>query len=203
MSIRSLSTCPQFTAKSSSASEIGTSSSCAVLNFSRSRNSSIRLCMGSGNGGFGQNPNGVGDRDGVIIVDHGSRRKESNLMLNEFVSMFKERTGYPIVEPAHMELAEPSIHVAFNSCVLQGANRVIVSPFFLLPGRHWNQDIPSLTAEAAKEHPGVSYIVTAPLGLHPLLVDVLNDRINHCLSHIAGDAEECSVCVGTNKCQLH
>ncbi|ONI19654.1 hypothetical protein PRUPE_3G289500 [Prunus persica] len=170
MSIRSLSTCPQFAAKSSSASEIGTSPSCAVLNFSRSRNSSIRLCMGSGNGGFGQNPNGVGDRDGVIIVDHGSRRTESNLMLNEFVSMFKERTGYPIVEPAHMELAEPSIHVAFNSCVLQGANRVIVSPFFLLPGRHWNQDIPSLTAEAAKEHPGVSYLVTAPLGLHPLLV---------------------------------
>ncbi|CAB4275256.1 unnamed protein product [Prunus armeniaca] len=187
MSIRSVSTRPQITAKSSSASEIGTSPSCAVLNFSRSRNSSIRLCMGSGNGGFGQNPNGVGDRDGVIIVDHGSRRKESNLMLNEFVSMFKERTGYPIVEPAHMELAEPSIHVAFNSCVLQGANR----------------DIPSLTAEAAKEHPGVSYLVTAPLGLHPLLVDVLNDRINHCLSHVAGDAEECSVCVGTNKCQLH
>ena len=32
------------------------------------------------------------------------------------------------------------------------------------------QDIPSLTAEAAKEHPGVSYIITAPLGLHDLLV---------------------------------
>lgn len=32
------------------------------------------------------------------------------------------------------------------------------------------QDIPSLTAEAAKEHPGVSYVITAPLGLHELLV---------------------------------
>lgn len=32
------------------------------------------------------------------------------------------------------------------------------------------QDIPSLTAEAAKEHPGVPYIVTAPLGLHEQLV---------------------------------
>lgn len=32
------------------------------------------------------------------------------------------------------------------------------------------QDIPSLTAEAAKEHPGVSYIITAPLGLHELLM---------------------------------
>ena len=80
---------------------------------------------------------------------------------------------------------------------------MIVSPFFLFPGRHWHQvfwqltlvswmidelqeithcemynklitgflqDIPTLTAEAAKEHPGVSYIITAPLGLHELLV---------------------------------
>lgn len=146
--------------------------------------------------------NGIEEGDGVIIVDHGSRRKESNLMLNEFVAMFRERTKYPIVEPAHMELAEPSIRDAFSLCVQQGARRVIVSPFFLSPGRHWNQDIPSLTAEAAKEHPGVPYLITAPLGLHELLVDVVNDRINHCLSHIAGKADECSVCAGTGKCRL-
>ncbi|KAF9625314.1 hypothetical protein IFM89_021439 [Coptis chinensis] len=141
-------------------------------------------------------------RDGVIIVDHGSRRKESNLMLNEFVAMFREKTKYPIVEPAHMELAEPSIKVAYNLCVQQGANRIIVSPFFLAPGRHWHQDIPSLTADAAKEHSGVSYIITAPLGLHELLVDVVKDRIKHCLSHVAGDADECDVCAGTGKCRL-
>lgn len=145
----------------------------------------------------------VGSRDGVIIVDHGSRRKESNLMLNEFVVMFRDKTGYPIVEPAHMELAEPSIKHAFSSCVQRGANRVIVCPFFLFPGRHWHQDIPFLTAEAAKGHPGVSYIVTAPIGLHELIVDVVNDRIKHCLSHVAGDVEECAVCAGTGKCRLY
>ncbi|GAU43767.1 hypothetical protein TSUD_36610 [Trifolium subterraneum] len=101
------------------------------------------------------------------------------------------------------ELADPSIEDAFQSCVQQGARRVIISPFFLSPGRHWSQDIPSLSAEAAKQHPGVSYIVTAPLGLHELLVDVVNDRINYCLKHVAGDADECSVCAGTGKCILH
>lgn len=35
-------------------------------------------------------------------------------------------------------MAEPSIWDAFSSCVEQGANRVVVSPFFLSPGRHWN-----------------------------------------------------------------
>ncbi|KAI3892943.1 hypothetical protein MKX03_037507 [Papaver bracteatum] len=148
---------------------------------------------------------GVGDKDGVIIVDHGSRRKESNLLLSK----------------SFFELAEPSIKDAFGSCVRQGANRVIVSPYFLSPGRHWKQDIPSLTAEAAKEHPGVTYLITAPLGLHEQIValtdlipcvsqihgqvvwKVVNDRIKHCISHVAGDAEECAVCVGTGKCRLH
>ncbi|KAL8124320.1 sirohydrochlorin ferrochelatase, chloroplastic [Apium graveolens] len=162
-----------------------------------------RLFFASSNGGYRQGTHGIGSKDGVIIVDHGSRRKESNLMLDEFVIMFKDKTGYPIVEPAHMELAEPSIKDAFASCVNQGVNRVIVSPFFLFPGRHWHQDIPSLTAEAAKDHPGVSYMITAPLGLHELLVDVVNDRIQHCLGHVAGDADECSVCAGTGKCQLY
>uniref|UniRef100_A0A804JUG8 Sirohydrochlorin ferrochelatase n=1 Tax=Musa acuminata subsp. malaccensis TaxID=214687 RepID=A0A804JUG8_MUSAM len=145
----------------------------------------------------------VGDNDAVIIVDHGSRRQESNLMLNEFVAMFKARTGYHIVEPAHMELAEPSIRDAFKLCVQEGAKRVIVSPFFLFPGRHWQQDIPSLVADASKEHSGISYVITAPLGLHGLLVDVVNDRINHCLSHVAGDADECTACAGTGKCRIY
>ncbi|XP_008458790.1 sirohydrochlorin ferrochelatase, chloroplastic [Cucumis melo] len=166
---------------------------------SKFRNFTSRVRMSIDNG----SSNRIGAGDAVIIVDHGSRRRESNRMLNEFVAMFRDKTGYPIVEPAHMELAEPSIRDSFTSCVEQGAKRIIVSPFFLFPGRHWQQDIPSLTAEAAKDHPGISYIITAPLGLHEKLVDVVNDRINHCLSHAAGVADECEVCAGTGKCRFN
>lgn len=175
--------------------------------FRRKHNTSfhVRASMSIGNGrGFeGEESTSctLGDEDAVIIVDHGSRRQESNLMLNEFVLMFKGRTGYQIVEPAHMELAKPSIGDAFRLCVQKGAKRIIVSPFFLFPGRHWHQDIPSLVAEAAKEHSGISYIITAPLGLHELMVDVVNDRIRQCLSHVTGNADECAVCAGTGKCR--
>ncbi|XP_048329362.1 sirohydrochlorin ferrochelatase, chloroplastic-like isoform X2 [Ziziphus jujuba] len=33
--------------------------------------------------------------------------------------------------------------------------------------------------------------------------DVVNDRIKYCISHVAGDANECSVCAGTSKCRLY
>src|SRR5256885_3572444 len=92
---------------------------------------------------------------GVVLVDHGSRREESNAMLLDVVRDFAQATAISIVEPAHMELAEPSIATAFARCVVRGATTVVVFPYFLLPGRHWNEDIPRLAAAAAKGHPGI------------------------------------------------
>ncbi len=65
--------------------------------------------------------------------------------------------------------ASPSISDAFDACVADGAATVVVSPYFLSPGRHWQEDLPALAAAAAARHPGVRYLVAAPLGLHPLV----------------------------------
>jgi sirohydrochlorin ferrochelatase len=146
---------------------------------------------------------GLDDRRlGIILVDHGSRREQSNAMLQEAARHFESATGVSIVEPAHMELAEPLIATAFARCVARGASTVVVFPYFLSPGRHWDEDIPRLTAEAACQHPGVRYVVTAPFGLHPLMAEVIRQRIEHCLAHTRGEADACEVCAGTDRCQL-
>lgn len=147
-------------------------------------------------------PSGPGDQalTGVIVVDHGSRRDESNRMLEQFVEVFRQRSPWPIVEPAHMELAEPSIATAFDRCVDAGAHRVVVCPYFLLPGRHWHEDIPRLTAAAAQKHPGIAFMVTAPIGLHPMMLDVIQSRIDHCLLQTGGQADECEACAGKGLC---
>lgn len=144
------------------------------------------------------------DRDklGVIVVDHGSRRRESNDLLLDVVRQFTESSQFPIVEPAHMELAEPSIGTAFDRCVERRARTVVVFPYFLLPGRHWDEDIPRLAAEAAGRHPGVRYLVTAPIGVHALMAEIMADRILHCLRHADGDVEACDLCAGTDRCEL-
>jgi sirohydrochlorin ferrochelatase len=139
---------------------------------------------------------------GLIVVDHGSRRGASNEMLEVMAQMVTETVPYGIVEPAHMELAEPSIQTAFDRCVARGAKMVVVSPYFLLPGRHWDQDIPGLTAEAAERHPGVPFLVAAPLGLHPLMAHVVESRVAHCLAHVAGEVGECEACAGTGRCAV-
>ena len=114
---------------------------------------------------------------GVIIVDHGSRVAASNQLLIEVVQKYAADCPFPVVEPAHMEIAEPSIETAFGKCVHRGAKFVVVFPYFLLPGRHVTDDIPRLAAEAAAKHPNVQYIVTHPFGLDEQMFEIMNERI--------------------------
>ncbi len=131
----------------------------------------------------------------IVIVDHGSRRAESNQMLEEIARLFAKRFAekYEIVEPAHMELAEPSIATAYATCVKRGAERIVICPFFLGPGKHWTEDIPRLTAQAASKFPQTKYHVTQTLGIDDLILDLLDKRVGHCTSH----EFDCEVCRGT------
>lgn len=119
---------------------------------------------------------------GVILVDHGSEYTEANAMLIEVARLVREATGIPIVEPAHMELAEPTIAQAFARCVEQGAKRVVVHPYFLSPGRHSTTDIPRMSADAAARWPGLRYCVTEPLGVDRHMTAIVLQRIEEALA---------------------
>ena len=118
-----------------------------------------------------------GTRFAFIVVDHGSRFAEANDLLLDVVRMVKELSGVGHVYPAHMELAEPSIRQAFAQAVKDGATAVVVHPYFLAPGRHSTTDIPRMVEEAAKAFPGVEHCVTAPLGVHPKIGEVVLERM--------------------------
>jgi sirohydrochlorin ferrochelatase len=139
-------------------------------------------------------------RIAIIIVDHGSRRAESNQMLEEVARLFGQRFNerFDIVEPAHMEIAEPSIAAAYAKCVERGAQRVVVCPFFLGPGKHWTQDIPKLTADAAAAFPNTFYHVAPTLGIDDLILDLLAKRAGWCEEH----KYECELCEGTSRCAI-
>jgi sirohydrochlorin ferrochelatase len=137
-----------------------------------------------------------GFRVGLVIVDHGSTKSAANDMLLQVAAMFKRVSECGIVEPAHMELAEPSIGQAFDRCVALGATMVVVHPYFLAPGRHSTTDIPRMTAEAAAQHPGVRFHVTQPLGLDEKIAQLMIQRIEHCVT--SGFA--CDYCRGSGCC---
>lgn len=139
---------------------------------------------------------------GLVVVDHGSRRAASNEAFEGFVAALAASAPWLHVAPAHMELATPSIADAVDECVAHGARAVVVCPFFLLPGRHWSDDIPSLTAEAAARHPGLAWMVTAPVGLHPAMAGVVEATIDTCLARVRGEVEGCAACAPGGACRV-
>ncbi|KAK9818272.1 hypothetical protein WJX72_009874 [[Myrmecia] bisecta] len=113
----------------------------------------------------------------VIIVDHGSRLRESNNMLFEFADLYRNTTGRSFVEVAHMELASPSIADAMGKVAARGAKKVIVAPYFLSRGRHIQEDIPALVAAAQKDHPDLECTIAEPIGIDPLMAQLIEHRV--------------------------
>ncbi len=114
---------------------------------------------------------------GILIVDHGSQKREANDMLRVMADLIHTMAGPGVVvRYAHMELADPDIAAGFSSCVQAGATDVTVFPYMLSPGRHSTADIPRIVANVARAFPKVSFSVTPAFGLHEKLAEVVLER---------------------------
>src|SRR5215216_251126 len=114
---------------------------------------------------------------GVLVVGHGSRREEANRDVREAARRIGGRGGFPLVEAAFLEIAQPDIAEGFARLVGRGARHVVVHPYFLSPGRHTRGDIPVEVRAAAGRHAGVTYQITEPLNAHRLVIDASVERI--------------------------
>ena len=128
-------------------------------------------------------------KQALLIVDHGSRRAGSYELLREVAGVMRERFGLSIVHYAHMELVEPTIQQGFDACVADGAEEVIVHPYFLGPGHHVTTGIPALVKQAASRHPWVACRITKPLGVHSKIGEIILERI----AESEGDSPMCAV----------
>lgn len=112
----------------------------------------------------------------ILLIDHGSKVGAANELLGQLKAALAGGDKFPIIEVAHMELARPTLGEAFDTCVKQGATRIVIVPYFLAPGAHASQDIPQMATAAAASHPSVEWTVAAPLGFDVKLVDLVDER---------------------------
>lgn len=113
----------------------------------------------------------------VLLIAHGSRRNEANRDLVELACRLRERGPYRIVEVSYLELVEPTIPQGCQRCVAAGATRVLMLPYFLSAGTHATADLEAARSEQAAAYPQVDFRLCPPLGLHPLMVSIILDRL--------------------------
>lgn len=112
----------------------------------------------------------------LLLIAHGSRRPEANADLRHVADQMLARGRYPIVRVAYLELAEPTIAAGGESCVTAGAREVVMVPYFLSPGVHVREDLTAARDALAERFPTVTFALAEPLGGHPLLLDVVEQR---------------------------
>jgi sirohydrochlorin ferrochelatase len=116
-------------------------------------------------------------KSAALLIAHGSRRPEANRDLVDLALAIRGRTHYPIVEVAYLEVVEPTIPQGARRCVEQGATRVSILPYFLSAGAHVVEDLERIRADLALEFPDVQFALCRPLALHPLLIEIVVERL--------------------------
>ena len=113
----------------------------------------------------------------VLLIAHGSRRQQANEDLVQLADRVRARGGYSAVEIAYLELARPDIPEGIANCVKRGAARVLMLPYFLSAGSHVTDDLERYRREASEQYPQVEFRLCRPLGLHPLMIDLVMTRL--------------------------
>jgi len=120
---------------------------------------------------------------GLLLVAHGSRRRQSNEEVATVAEALKNRVQQQYDHTAHafLELAEPSIPQGIDLLINKGVTQITVLPYFLSAGRHVQEDVPGIVQEKQKLHPGVDITIAPYIGEANEMLDALVSISNNAL----------------------
>ena len=113
----------------------------------------------------------------ILLIAHGSRRAEANADLEHVATALRRRPDAPWIQCSYLELTPPTIESGGIACVEAGATDVVMLPYFLSPGVHVREDLIEARDALASRFPGVAFRLAEPLGRHPLLLAIVEERI--------------------------
>ena len=130
------------------------------------------------------------ERTAVLVVARGSSDPDSNSDVAKLSRLLFEKRKYHTVEYAYQAVARPRVDDGVRRCHLLGAKQVVIAPFILFTGRV-DAEL-RYVSEQAGESLGLPVLQASYLGLHPLLVEVLAQRLQEANDGTA--AMTCDLC---------
>ena len=113
------------------------------------------------------------DRKGVILLGHGSRDPLWRRPIEAVAQRLIAREPALAVRCAYMELQAPDAAAAAVELAAAGVRQVTVVPMFLGAGKHARDDLPVLLEALRRAHPAVRFLMQAPVGEDPRVLDLL------------------------------
>lgn len=116
-------------------------------------------------------------RETIILLGHGSRVPDAGRDMEQVARGLQKKYGYPMVEICFMSRLGPHFPEVLEKCVNEGAESVVVIPYFLHMGLHILLDIPEMLQEHALRYPNVKLTFGRGFGFDDLLVDIIHRRV--------------------------
>lgn len=123
-----------------------------------------------------------------MLVGHGSRSAAGVAAYWHFADVLKRLAPDLLVGCGFIELAEPHLDPAIDGLVAAGATSIVAVPLVLLGAGHMKNDGPAALDRARRRHPGVAMSYARDLGIHPLVLEVAEDRTKSALG--GGDVHD-------------
>jgi sirohydrochlorin cobaltochelatase len=133
------------------------------------------------------------DDEAVLLVGHGSRREKSNEQVRTLAARMEDRLGIP-VDVGFLELAAPSIADAIAG-LAPTVSTVSVVQLSLFAAGHVKNDVPVAIRQARTAHPELTIHNGSHLGVHPAIIDLLDNRAAAVESALGIDRETDDVAV--------
>lgn len=116
-------------------------------------------------------------KQGILILAHGSRQKETEETLQAVVSLLKGKLPEMEIETAFLQFSERNLEYGLNALMKKGIEEIKVIPYFLFEGVHLKEDIPKEIEDFLKDHPNMKITLGRTLGADQRLAEILKDRI--------------------------
>ncbi len=113
----------------------------------------------------------------LLLAAHGTRDDAGVAAFQALAARVAERVARDgiAVSGGFIELSEPPLRDAVATLT---APRIVAVPLMLVAAGHSKGDIPAALAREQARHPGVTFTYARTLGPHPLLIDLLDQRVN-------------------------
>ena len=113
----------------------------------------------------------------LLGVAHGSRSPEPQRVVDALLALARAQRPGLRTAAAYVDNAPPSIRAALAGLADAGERDVVVLPLLLTPASHSKTDVAASVQAGRLDHPRVRLRYGRPLGPHPVLVEVLAQRL--------------------------
>ncbi len=115
---------------------------------------------------------------GILLIAHGSKTKESNIIFENVVNLIKKQYVNDFVIGATIKFSDISIDDSLLKFINLDIKEIIIVPYFLFDGVHVTVDIPNIVNNFLKNYPEVKVSFTSSIGKSPIITDIVVNLIN-------------------------